>query len=210
MQGAWERIIRGIGIVTVAGFLIASLTPASNAVARRLAPKAEEIQPADAIVVLGAGVLHGGMLTEQSMRRAVKGIELFKRGFAPTIVFSGPGRVDASIPTEADIRAKLAETMGIPPGSILKESTANTTHEESLHIAATLRGRNASRILLVTESLHLRRSLLVFEHTGLHVQPVASDNYIAASVSAEDRLWLTVRIIQETVGITYYRLAGYI
>jgi uncharacterized SAM-binding protein YcdF (DUF218 family) len=168
------------------------------------------VRPAEAIVVLGAGLMHGGALGEESLRRAIRGIELYKQGLAPVIVFSGPGRDEQSKLTEAGIRARLAMTMGIPPEVILKEETANTTREESVHIAAQLRLRNISRILLVTESLHMRRARFVFERAGLRVLPAASADYTVTATSPGDRLWLTIRILQESAALMYYRAAGYI
>lgn len=206
----WERIIRGLGVVTVITFIVVTLTPAGNAVGRRIAVISPRLQPADAIVVLGAGLLGGGALNEESMRRAIAGIELFKKGMAPIIVFSGTARPDSSGLTEAEVRAKLAESMGIPPGAIFKEETANTTREESIHIGKTLRGRNAVKILLVTESLHMLRARHVFERAGLDVQPAVSADYPALLRSPGDRLWLAMRIAQESSALIYYRLAGYI
>jgi uncharacterized SAM-binding protein YcdF (DUF218 family) len=205
-----ERIIRGIGVVTVIAFIVITLTPASNAVGQRVGVTSGEIQQADAIVVLGAGVMRMGVLSDESVRRFVTGIELFKRGMAPVLVASGPGRPDAPVPTEAAVRAKLAETMGIPPAAILLVVNVNSTREESIRISRMLRDRNATRVLLVTESLHMRRSKLVFERAGLQVQPAVSDDYPAFLISPGDRLWLTMRIAQEVAGLIYYRLAGYI
>jgi uncharacterized SAM-binding protein YcdF (DUF218 family) len=202
-------MIRGLGVLTVAGFLVAVITPASNTIGRKLAVHSE-VRPAEAIVVLGAGLMHGGALGEESLRRAIRGIELYKQGLAPVIVFSGPGRDEQSKLTEAGIRARLAMTMGIPPEVILKEETANTTREESVHIAAQLRLRNISRILLVTESLHMRRARFVFERAGLRVLPAASADYTVTATSPGDRLWLTIRILQESAALMYYRAAGYI
>jgi uncharacterized SAM-binding protein YcdF (DUF218 family) len=203
-------MVRGLGAVTVIAFLLVSLTPASNIAGHRLAVTSEPPQQADAIVVLGSGLMPGGVLNEESMRRVIKGIELFKKGMAPLLVVSGTGRFESPAPSEAAVRAKLAEEMGIPPAAILKEETANTTHEESIHISSTLRGRNAARILLVTESLHMRRASQVFERAGLQVQPAASADYPAIVRSPGDRLWLAMRIAQESIALIYYRLAGYI
>jgi uncharacterized SAM-binding protein YcdF (DUF218 family) len=164
----------------------------------------------DAIVVLGAGILHGGVLSDQSLQRVIAGIALFRRNLAPILVLSGPPRFDPPVLSEAAIRAKLAEAMGIPPGCILMEETANTTREESIHIANTLRARHATRVLLVTDSLHMRRALRVFERTGLEVQPAISADYPASEVSPGGRLWLASRIVLESVAVTYYKLAGYI
>src|SRR2546429_9103366 len=121
--------------------------------------------------------MQGGFLGEESVRRFLRGIELYRKGRGPLIVLTGTGRPGEPNPTEAKIRASLAAAMGIPPEAILKEETANTTREESMHIAAQLRQRNISNILLVTESLHMRRAKSVFERAGLQVSPAVSAGY---------------------------------
>jgi uncharacterized SAM-binding protein YcdF (DUF218 family) len=206
----WERIIRGIGILTLTAFVIAALTPASNFIGKQMAIPSTETAPGDAIVVLGAGRLGRQLLSEESMLRVIHGIELYRRGLAPVIVLSGTGDSDGRNPSEAALRAKLAAAMGIPPGAILMEETANTTHEESLHIGAALRKRRAGNILLVTDSLHMRRAIYVFERAGMRVQPSASADYPGAVETAKDRLWLTMRIAEESAALIYYRLAGYV
>ena len=203
-------MVRGLGIVTVTIFIIIALTPAGNAIGRRFGVAAGQLKRADAIVVLGAGLMQNGVLSEQSMRRATAGIALFRRDLAPLLVLSGPGRADAADSSEAGVRAKLAEAMGIPPRSILTEETARTTREEAVHIANTLRSRGANQVLLVTDSLHMRRAVRVFERSGLQVQPAVSDDYSGSAVSPGDRLWLAMRICQESAALVYYKIAGYI
>lgn len=200
-------MVRGLGAVAVITFFVISVTPATNVIGHRFAVISAPPEAADAIVVLGAGLAPGGFLTVESMRRLIAGIELFKKGLAPLLVVSGPGSL---APSEGAVRAKLAGEMGIPPGAILEEETANTTYEESIHIANTLRGRNAGRILLVTDSLHMRRAKQVFERAGLQVQPADSADYPALVTSPADRLWLATRIVRESGALIYYRLAGYI
>jgi uncharacterized SAM-binding protein YcdF (DUF218 family) len=206
----WERTIRGAGILTLAVFFAAALTPASNIIGQHMVIRPADPAPADAIVVLGAGKLGRAILSDESMLRVIHGIELYKRGLAPIIVLSQAADSDGRNSSEVALRAKLAAAMGIPPDAILREETANTTHEESLHISAALRQRHANSILLVTDSLHMRRALYVFERTGLRVQPSVSADYPNAVVSAKDRLWLTMRIVEESAALLYYRAAGYV
>lgn len=205
----WERGIRYLGVFTVVTFFITAMTPLTNAIGSRLGVMSDHLQPADAIIVLGSGVMRNGALDTESMRRAIAGIQFYKRGLAPILVVSGTGRSDTPQPTEAEVRARLAETMGIPPDAILKEETAHTTFEESVHISRVLHQRRAERVLLVTDSLHMRRAVRVFEHAGLNVQPAISADYPAALSSSADRLWLAMRIAQEGAAMIYYRLAGY-
>jgi len=207
-MSTWERITRGLGIFTVALFLLVMLTPLSNLAGQSFAV-APERKAADAIVVLAAALLNGGSLSDESMRRTITGIELYKQGFAPVLVFSGRGRRDKPVPTEAGQRLLMAEAVGMPAEAILKEETANTTREEAGRISRLLMHRGLRKILLVTDSLHLRRAKLAFESTGLEVFPVPSDNFPTAATSAWDRLWLASRIVEESAALSYYRLAGY-
>ena len=142
------------------------------------------------------------------MRRAIRGIELYKRGLAPLLVFSGAGR--ANEPTEAAVKAEMARAMDVPREAILTLDATQTTREESAQIADLLRQRNAKRITLITDSLHTRRAKLLFEHVGLEVYPAYSADYVAAMTAPKDRVWLSVRVAQESLALIYYRIAGYI
>ena len=97
-MSGWN-IIRVLGIVTVVAFLLVSFTPLPN-VLNRWAGVAARLQPAAAIVVLGAGMDGDGVLSTSSLRRAIHGIMLFQRGLAPLLAFSGPisHRIDVRKP----------------------------------------------------------------------------------------------------------------
>jgi uncharacterized SAM-binding protein YcdF (DUF218 family) len=208
----WERLIRLLGASIVVVFLAVAFTPLSNVVAGRLAitENLKSANPADAIVVLGGGLLRNGVLNQESLRRTVRGIELYKQGVAPLLVLLGPSRLDETEPTEAEVRAKLARAVGIPTDAIIKLETANTTAEESRQSAVLLRPRNVRRIILVTESMHMRRAQSVFERAGFEALPAISTDYVAIMRAPQDRLWLAMRFLQETTALFYYRLAGYI
>jgi uncharacterized SAM-binding protein YcdF (DUF218 family) len=202
-------MIRSLGVLIVLALLIISLTPLVNVAGEAFVGPSERKQ-SDAIVVLAAGLARGGTLQDESRRRLIGGIVLYKEGLAPILVLSGRGRRDEPQLTEAESRSMFAQTMGIPAEAILKEETANTTKEEAVRISRLLMHRGLRRILLVTESLHERRAKLVFERAGLVVLSVPSDDYPIAAVSPLGRLWLAARLFQESAALTYYHLAGYI
>src|SRR5215475_6956876 len=201
-------MIRGLGILIIIACLIVALTPVSNFAGKKFAILPDK-KPADAIVVLGAGLMNAGSLQDESLRRLIAGIDLYKQGLAPLIVLSGGARPDDLQHTEAQQRSILAQTMGIPAEAILKEETSNTTREEAVRISRLLMHRGLRKILLVTESLHLRRAQLVFESTGLEVSPIASDDYAIVVNTPTARLWLAARVMMESVALAYYRVAGY-
>ena len=85
-----------------------------------------------------------------------------------------------------------------------------TTYQEAVFTADLLRPRRVRKILLVTESMHMRRAKLLFEKAGLAVLPALSDRNFEAAVAPQDRLMLIFRIAEETAALIYYRIAGYI
>jgi uncharacterized SAM-binding protein YcdF (DUF218 family) len=206
----WRRIIRGLGVLTIIFILTICATPVSNILGERLAvTESEKPSNADAIVVLGAGLIHDDVLKNESIRRVVRGVELYKQGLAPLLIVLGsalPGELNTS---EPEVRSRFASAMGIPTDAIIKLETTNT-RVESIQTAGLLRPRNLHRIILVTESLHMRRAKLVFERAGFEVLPGVSAHYPAALSLPADRLWLAMRVAQESAALLYYRLAGYI
>src|SRR4051794_31314946 len=61
----------------------------------------ERAKKADAIVVLGARVLPGGIPSGALRARVEKAVELYKKGYAPKLIFSGG--VGHNGPSEAQV-----------------------------------------------------------------------------------------------------------
>jgi uncharacterized SAM-binding protein YcdF (DUF218 family) len=204
----WRQRIRYLGAATLVALVLCAWTPAPNWIAGFVAVPSL-VAPADAIVVLGGGVRNDNSLSDESMRRFVRGVSLYKEGLAPTLVLLGPssrGRTRA----EAEVRADMARVFGVPNEALLTFTRAYTTRNEAMSTAELLASRHAKNIVLVTGSIHMRRARLAFEKEGFIVRAGTSDNDPDTSESVEDRLKLTVTIIQETVALIYYRVAGYI
>lgn len=201
-------LLRGLGVLVVATLAVASLTPAPNLALARLAPE-PRLGPADAVVVLGAGVDLGGTLGDSSLRRLVHGIELVRGGLSDRLVLLGPapGRGAA---TEAELRARVAIAMGIAEASIVVDGTAPTTRAEAARVRDLLWDGGARRILLVTGSHHMPRSLALFERVGFVVLPAPVDELHVRARAPEQRLEIARGVVKEIVAGLYYRLAGYL
>jgi uncharacterized SAM-binding protein YcdF (DUF218 family) len=204
----WGKCVRWLGASVVAAVVVSTLTPVWNIAGKSLAV-APQHRPADAVVVLGAGLMPNGSLSEESLRRAFQGFILYKKGLAPRIVLSGPP-LRNGLAVESEVRAKLAVEIGIPETAILQERAVNTTRDEAGRIRELFEKSGSPAILLVTESLHMRRAKLVFERAGFRVFPAPSDDYADAARSTSDRLFLMQRILREITALMYYRVAGYI
>lgn len=202
MQGV--RVCRFLGLGGVALFLASAFTPLAHRLDLWLAVPAE-LEPSDAIVVLGTGGASGGVLRPRSAVGTRRGITLFQNGLAPLLVFSGSAT--AGEPAEAAVRAEIARARGIPAGAILTETEARTTHEEALRQKALLQPKGVRMILLVANSVHMRRAQPAFERAGFLVRPAPSDTYTDPE-GPEGRLELMRGILTDLLGVLYYRATG--
>ena len=160
---AWA--VRLLGLAAVALVLVGAFTPLANVVNARMGGT-PRIERAEAIVVAARGGTDAdGVLTNRSMRRALLGIDLYGRGLAPVLVFSGSdGEIAA--------RLRLARALGVPADRMLTAAGARTTGEEAAALAGVLGPRGARRVLLVADPIDMPRTRLLLERRGFAILPV--------------------------------------
>lgn len=148
---------------------------------------------ADAIVVLSEGrVVAPGKAAVSEWSDADRffgGVELFKAGKSPLLVFTG-GAVpwEPSVAPEGDVLTEYAKAMGVPDGQIVKTPRVTNTAEEALAVATLLRGRLSGptwrggppQVLLVTSAFHMPRARRLFERAGMSVIPFPVDFKVSA------------------------------
>jgi uncharacterized SAM-binding protein YcdF (DUF218 family) len=154
---------------------------------------ATDAPQADAIVVLSEGrVVAPGKAAVSEWNDADRffgGVELFKAGKSPLLVFTGgaaPWEPNAA--PEGDVLAEYAKAMGVPDGQILKTPRVTNTAEEAVAVATLLRGRLSGptwrggppRVLLVTSAFHMPRARRLFERAGMSVIPFPVDFKVSA------------------------------
>lgn len=202
-----DALLRILGGAAVVALLVAAFSPAVNLLSYWMAPTRRS-EPAQAIVVLGAGgVAASGALTDTSMRGTMDGILLYQKGLAPIVVFSGSPE---GIPKgEAETRADLARSCGIPASAILTSSKAHTTSEEAQEIRALLTSRQIRKIMLVADTPGMGRAMRVFERAGFDVVPSPWSEVLDLGGPPEGRLGLLRELAMELVARLYYRIAGY-
>lgn len=205
----WTRLCQGLGAAGV-GFLLASaFTPLPTVLGRALGGDSPQLEPAEAIVVLGTELRPDGTLTNTSLRRTIHGILLFRQGLAPILVFLGPPRAGGGR-AEAEVRAELARELGVAREAVLTDAQAWTTREEAERVWALLGPRSLRRILLVTEAQHIPRARAVFERAGFTVLAAPADGLGIIGPDPEARLRLMRDVLEEWLARLYYRAAGYL
>jgi uncharacterized SAM-binding protein YcdF (DUF218 family) len=201
------RFCRILGTLCLCLFLILAHTPLPNLLYDWMAVSSRA-EPAQAVVVLGSNVNRDGVLDEASLRRALRGIQLHRKGLAPVILFFGYTRPDGR--KEAEVRAALARELGVAGEAILMETRARTTREEAALAWGRLQPKGLKRILLVTDPQHLVRAERLFAGAGFGVLPAAADEYLRTAESPEGRMKLSRQVLQELLALAYYRVAGYL
>lgn len=203
----WARIFRPLGFAGVLLLITSAFTPLANILVGWLSIP-QRLERAEAIVVLGSKIEADGKLNNASSRRALHGILLHRKGFAPLLLFFGSDHSEDFV--EAEVRSELAQELGISSGMILTEAQARTTREEALRAEALLRPMGVQRILLVTDSLHMVRAQGLFERAGFEVLAAPADDFSTSADAPEKRLRLMRRVLEELFALIYYRVAGYL
>jgi uncharacterized SAM-binding protein YcdF (DUF218 family) len=169
------------------------------------------LQKADVIVVLEGGMYPGGELPWFSLMRTVKGVELYKKGYASKIMFSGcTGHPNPLHIPEENGMARVAVNLGVPPQAILLEDKSTRTYENALETAEMMKENNLTTALLVTSASHMKRSMLSFEHAGIKVFAAPVEPVEMYVYDSMERLLFFRAVMREYAGLVMYKVRGWI
>lgn len=144
------------------------------------------------ILVLGGGhnpdnsSLWEQQLNNSSLRRVIEGIRLFRINQYSNLVMSG-NSLKLGHPSQAEIQAHVAESMGVEKKSIICISEPKNTEQEAIYYKR-LVNNGKIPIVLVTKALHLKRAAFIFSSHGfiVHCAPA----YYAYKDFNPSLLWL--------------------
>lgn len=202
----------------LANILVANLEAAYPAFAQPLS------KPFDAIVVLGAGAASQGSLrpadelSSISLVRTLCGIDLYRQGFAPRLLFAGG---DASIfgrgTEESVVMKSLALRLGVPEPAVMVENRSRNTYENAVETRKIL---GEASVLLVTSAVHIPRATGLFRKQGMQVTPYPC-GYQSRDLPGLDMeydlfdllpnvhaLTQTTETLSEIIGIVLYKATG--
>ncbi len=126
----------------------------------RQGPTSGNCGPVDAIVVVSGG---------DTVARTKTGIELYKKGWSQTLIFSGAA-LDKSGPSNAAAMREIAVEAGVSPEYILIDESSETTIENAANTGDIVKGRGYEKIILVTSGYHQRRAFLEFQRRAPDVR----------------------------------------
>lgn len=178
-----------------------------------------EVSDAEAIMVLGgmltsAPTIDGSTPEWSDPDRFFAGIELFKAGKAPEIVFVRSfSPLDGGQEVEGEYQRQMAISMGIPEASIKLTQRAVNTEEEAQGLRK-LPMPEGSKIILVTSAFHMNRAEQIFEKAGFEVEAYPVDFKVDQNkhlglmefLPDSQSLYHSSVAIRELIGRTYYTI----
>jgi uncharacterized SAM-binding protein YcdF (DUF218 family) len=133
---------------------------------RAFCPQARK---ADAIVVLGSGVLPSGAPSLTLRARTLHAVALYKQGLAKKIICTGG--IGDYPPAEARAAAGLAHRRGVPARDLVLEDKSTSTWENALYTARLCRRHGWQSVILASDGYHLWRAHYLFDRAGLKSWP---------------------------------------
>ena len=126
----------------------------------------DDAAPADAIIVLGAAAYDAkpSPVFEERIRH---GIDLYKRGLAPRLIFTGGyGGVGARF-SESQVARRYALRQGVPEKAILIESLSRNTHDNLRQARTLMQQHQLHSVIIVSDPLHMARALRISRDLGI-------------------------------------------
>lgn len=130
--------------------------------------RADRLRQADAIVILGGGVVNADTPSEATAFRLVHGFRLFRKGYGRVLILTGGNPDEPGLP-ESEVMARVAVDLGIPASSLVIEREAANTATQAAAVASVAKQRNIRSIVLVTSAAHSYRAAAAFRKAGVDV-----------------------------------------
>lgn len=130
----------------------------------------EDLQVADAIVVLGAAQWNGAP-SPVFQARLDRAHDLYVQGYAPLIILTG-GKGKGSLVSDADVGREYLIKRGINHEHLFFEEESHTTMQNIHYAFLIMRAHNLNSILLVSHDFHMMRA-----------RKMASDSDITAFIA---------------------------
>jgi len=192
----WGTLIGILAVIAISVYGIYLYRQIRDSAAR------DEVQAADAIVVLGAAQ-YNGRPSPVLKARLDHAYELYKEGYSHAIITTGSYGPDPNF-AEAQVSTKYLVQHGIDIANIVTEQGSGTTYDSIRAASNLIHAKGWKSVLVVSDGFHLFRVKKMFADNGIlaYTSPAPNSPIEGA---ASQRFWYTVR---EVVLFFVYRWMG--
>ena len=158
--------------------------------------EAAKLQDVDCIVVLGCQVKSDGTPSHMLEDRLKRGVALYKAGAAPKLLMSGDHGTKGY--DEVDAMKRYAFESEIPSEDIFMDHAGFSTYE-TVYRAKEIFG--AKKVIFVTQTYHLHRTLHIANALGLEAYGVAAEYRTYSGQTMRDIREILARVKDFAMGI---------
>ena len=174
----WRRVVSLLVLLLLAGWVTTMVEIVATG-------RRDEARPASAIVVLGAAQ-YVGRPSPVLRARLDHAIELWQKGLAPRVIFTG-GRGEGDTTSEAAVSRRYALRRGVPDSAIVLEPRGRTTRESLRGVAAIMKDAPRRDVILVSDPFHMLRLSILARRFGL--EPLISPTRTSPISQNRDEDW---------------------
>jgi len=163
--------------------------------------RADDRDPVDAIVVMGAAQ-YDGRPSPQLAARLDHVVEIWPTDIAPLVVVTG-GNIPGDRFTEAEASAAYLSERGVPESALLLENDGSDSYDSLAAVAEMLGERGLDSVVIVTDPYHALRSRLIAEEVGLDASVSSTDTSVVTGGDS------AIRHMKEAAGVAVGRIIGF-
>lgn len=169
MRRKWWKVLLCIVLIGVAveGALLIGVVTAAG--------RMDDPQPADVIIVLGAGINMQGIPSSTLQYRLDRALQLYYEGYAPQVIVTGAQGDDEPLP-EAVVMKRVLVMGGIPEEAVHIEADSYNTRENLANAKVIMDANGMETALVVTSDYHLWRALHLAEDLGIPASGAGAKN----------------------------------
>ena len=160
----------------------------------------------DTIVVLGAAQ-YVGRPSPVLRARLDHALELWERGMAPTLIFTG-GMGNGDTTSEAAVSRVYALRHGVPDTAILMENEGRTTRESLAAVSEIMRARQMRTAILVSDPFHMLRLRILSTQYGVNAytsptktSPISANKAQALAYVFSESIKVPMMIVAHTFSL---------
>lgn len=166
----------------------------------------DKARASDAIVVLGAAQ-YVGRPSPVLRARLDHALDLWHRGLAPTLIFTG-GIGAGDTTSEAAVSRVYALRRGVPDTAILMENEGRTTRESFAAVSAIMRARQMRTAILVSDPFHMLRLRVLSTQYGVDAytsptktSPISANRGQAIGYVLSESIKVPMMIVAHTLSL---------
>jgi len=150
----WLLLLLAAWVVGVASYIV-------------LVGERDQAAPADTIIVLGAAA-YDARPSPVFEQRILHGIDLYQRGLAKRIIFTGGYGGGGARFSESQVARRYALRQGVPAKAILIESVSRNTQENLQQANRVMHRQGLRSAIIVSDPLHMSRALRISRDVGIN------------------------------------------